>query len=58
MAMHQSVLTPISDFFLLSEVTTIWQTNGAIHKLKPRLFNKFAHLQANLADFHPSVNYI
>jgi len=28
-------LTPILDFFLLSEVATTWQTDGAAHKLKP-----------------------
>jgi len=50
---HQSVLTSILDFFLLLEIVTTWQTNGIAHKLKPRLFYKFTHLQAYLADFHP-----
>ena len=49
---HQSVLTPILNLFLSSEVATTWQTDGAAHKLKPRLFHKFAHLQANPTDFH------
>ena len=44
MATHQSALTPISDFFLSSEVVTTWQTDGAVHKLKSRLFHKSAYL--------------
>ena len=32
------------------------QTDGAVHKLKPRSFHKSAHLQIHSADFHPSVN--
>ena len=28
----------IPDFFLLSEIVTIWQTDSTAHKLKPRLF--------------------
>jgi len=44
MATYPSVLTLISDFFLLSEVATMWQTDGAAHKLKPRLSYKFAYL--------------
>ena len=39
---HQSVLTLISDFFLLLEIATTWQTNSTAHKLKPRLFYNFA----------------
>ena len=42
MAIHQSVLTPISDFFPSSEVVTTQQTNGTAHKLKPRSFHKSA----------------
>ena len=49
---HQSALTPILDFFLLSEVATIQQTDSAAHKLKPRLFYKSAHLQVFLTDFY------
>jgi len=55
---HQSVLTSISDFFPSSEVATTWQTDGAAHKLKPRLFHKSAHLQVYSVDFHPGVNHI
>ena len=44
MATHQSALTLISDFFLSSEVVTMWQTDSAAHKLKSRLFHKSAHL--------------
>jgi len=47
MVTHQSALTSISDFFLSSEVATMWQTDSTAHKLKPRLFHKFAHLQCN-----------
>ena len=57
MATHQSALTPISDFFPSSEVVTMQQTDGAVHKLKPRLFYKFAHLRVHSADFHPGVNH-
>jgi len=49
---HQSVLTSISDFFLPSEVVTMWQTDSTAYKLKPRLFHKFAYLQVNSVDFH------
>ena len=45
-----------SDFSPSSEVATTQQTNGAAHKLKPRLFHKSAHLQVHSADFHPGVN--
>ena len=58
---YQLVLTPISDFIHSSKVTTIWQTNGTVHRLKPRLFHKFTllstefthsvHYQANPIDF-------
>jgi len=41
---HHSALTSISDFSLSSEVATMWQTNSAAYKLKPRLFHEFAHL--------------
>ena len=41
---HQSVLIPISDFFLSSKVVTTQQTDSAAYKLKPRSFYKFAHL--------------
>ena len=53
---HQSALTPISDFFLLSEVATMQQTDSVVHKLKPRSFHKSAHLQVHSADFYSSVN--
>jgi len=43
-ATYPSVLTFISDFFLLSEVTTVWQTDSAAYKLKPRLFYNSAYL--------------
>ena len=39
---HQSALTPILNFFLSSEVTTMWQIDGLAHKLKPRSFYKSA----------------
>jgi len=32
------------------------QTDSAVHKLKPRLFHKSAHLRVYSADFHPGVN--
>jgi len=56
MATHQSALTPISDFFLSSEVATMQQTDSAVYKLKPRLFHKSTHLQVHFADFHSGVN--
>jgi len=56
-AIHQSVLTPISDFFLSSEVVTTQQMDSAVHKLKPRLFYKSTHLRVHSVDFHPSVNH-
>ena len=56
MATHQSALTPILNFITSSEVATTYQTDGAAHKLKPRLFHKFTHLQVHPVDFHPSVN--
>ena len=43
-AIHQSALTPILDFSLSSEVATMQQTDGVVHKLKPRSFCKSAHL--------------
>jgi len=49
----KSVLTSISDFFLSSEVATMWQIGDTAHKLKLRLFNKSTQLQAHLVDFHP-----
>jgi len=57
MATHQSALTSILDFFLSSEVVTMWQTDGTAHKLKPRLFYKSTYLQVHFADFYPSVNH-
>ena len=57
MAIHQSALTPILDFFPSSEVVTIWQTDSAAYKLKPRSFHKSAYLQVHNVDFHPSVNH-
>ena len=56
MATHQSALTPISDFFLSSEVVTMQQTDGTAYKLKPRSFHKSAHLQIHSVDFYPGVN--
>ena len=53
---HQSALTPILDFFLLSKVATTWQTDGAAYKLKPRSFHKSVHLRVYPVDFHPGVN--
>ena len=35
----------------------MWQTNSAVHKLKPRSFHKSAHLRVHSVDFHPSVNH-
>ena len=43
-ATHQSALISISDFFLSSEVATMWQTDSAAHKLKLRSFHKSAYL--------------
>jgi len=57
MATHQSALTPISDFFLSSEVATMWQIDSTAHKLKPRSFHKSAYLQVYSANFHPGVNH-
>ena len=57
MAIHQSVLTSTQTFPPSSEVVTMWQTDGAAHKLKPRSFHKSTHLQVYSADFHPSVNH-
>jgi len=57
MATHQLALTSILDFFPSSKVVTMWQTDGAAHKLKPRSFHKFTHLQVYSADFHPGVSY-
>ena len=56
MVTHQSTLTPILDFFPTFQVMITQQTDGTVHKLKPRLFHKSAHLQVHPADFHPSVN--
>ena len=52
MTIHQFILTSISDFFLLSEVATMQQSDSITHKLKLRLFYKFVHLRANSIDFH------
>jgi len=57
MVTHQSVLTPISDFFPSSKVATMWQTDSAAHKLKPRLFHKSAHFQVYSVDFYSGVNH-
>ena len=57
MATHQSILTPISDFFLTSEVMTIQQIDSTVYKLKPRLFYKYVYLQDHPVDFHPGVNH-
>jgi len=43
----------ISDFFLPSEIVTTQQIDSTAHKLKPRSFHKFTHLQVYLVDFHP-----
>ena len=43
----------ISDFFLLLEIITMWQIDGAAYKLKPRSFHKSTHLQVHIADFYP-----
>jgi len=57
MVTHQSVLTPISNFFPSSEVATMWQTDGIAHKLKPRSFHKSAYLQVYSVDFYSGVNH-
>jgi len=49
---HQSALTSISDFFLPSEIVTMWQTDRTAHKLKPRSFHKSTHFWVHLAYFH------
>ena len=49
----KSVLTPILDFFLLSEIATMWQTDSAVYKLKLRSFHMSIHFQAHLVDFYP-----
>ena len=56
MATHQSALTSILDFFPLSEVATMRQTDSAAYKLKPMSFHKSAHLWVHSVDFHPGVN--
>jgi len=43
-AIYQSALTFLSDFFLSSEVMTTWQIDSAVYKLKPRSFYKSTHL--------------
>ena len=57
MVTHQSVLTSTQTFSPSSEVATTWQTDGAAHKLKPRLFYKSVYLQDHPVDFHPGVNH-
>ena len=52
MAIYQSALTSISDFFFPSEVAIMWQTDNVVHKLKPRLFYKSAYSQVYFADFY------
>ena len=44
MVTYKSVLTPLLDFFLPSKVATMQQTDSTAYKLKPRSFNKSAHL--------------
>ena len=44
MVTHQSALTFLLNFFLLSEVATMQQTDGIVHKLMPRSFYKSAYL--------------
>ena len=56
-ATHQSVLTSILVFILLSKVATTQQTDSTTHKLKPRSFYKSAHLWAILQTFTLSVNH-
>ena len=46
-----------SDFPPSSEVATMWQTDGAACKLKPRSFHKSTHLWVHSVDFHPGVNH-
>ena len=58
MMAHQSVLTPILDFFPLSKVATMQQTDNTAHKLKSRLFHKSAYLWVHSMDFYPGVNHI
>ena len=48
----KSALTSSLDFFLSSEVVTMWQTDGIAHKLKLRLFHKSTQLWVHLANFH------
>ena len=43
----------ILDFFLPSEIVTIWQTDCTAHKLKPRSFYKSIYFWVHIADFHP-----
>ena len=43
-ATYQLALTLILDFFLLSKVMTMQQTDSTAHKLKPRSFHKSAPL--------------
>ena len=57
MATHQSALTPILDFFPISEIVITWQTDSTAYKLKPRSFHKSAHFQVHSMDFHPGVNH-
>ena len=51
-------LTLILDFFLSSEVVTMWQTDSAAYKLKLRSFHKSTHLWVHFVDFHPGVNCV
>ena len=52
MATYPSVLTLISDFFFLSEVATMWHTDSAAYKLKPRLFYKYHMLSLLVQKIH------
>ena len=53
MVTYQSALTFLLNFFHLSEVATMQQTDGIVCKLTPRSFYKSAHLWVHFADFHP-----
>ena len=51
-ATYQLVLAFILNFFLLLEIVITWQTDSAVHKLKPRSFHKFTYLWVHLVDFY------
>jgi len=54
-ATHLSTLTSISNFFLFSEVATMWQTDSTAHKLKPRSFHKVCIPPSLLCKLSPLV---